>query len=696
MPRQLSGRLELTWMGKELALIPSSRGAYDYDWVSPTDPRACQTHYLIYDGHVGDTEDGGIHDNLLISGESGDVLEALVRVPELAKKYVGQVKCIYIDPPFNTEKTFEHYEDNLEHSVWLTMMRDRLVLMKKLLATDGSIWVHLNHSENHRMRALLDEVFGAQHFLGEVVWQKADSPRNDFPRPSDDHDIILAYRSSEQWVMNRLERPASMNVRFTSPDNDPEPWFDADPTAPSAYRNQTWVYAIQHPVTGKLIYPSSGRCWFAEPQTIYRAMSEYADYELRDIGDDERRAECATVSRDSILPGVKALMLAKPLTESAASARERIARGNWPEVVIRGNGTGGFGRKARIPTRGVVPSTWWPNTAVGHNREAKAEVKELFTETRPFATPKPERLLERVLTIATNPGDLVLDCFAGSGTTAAVAHKLGRRWLTCELLSDTVDRYTRPRLERVVRGEDPGGVTKKERLELPETLELPNGLEAEDARNAARIIRKVSKEREMLTDLSAEVRKAVRTDGKSEQPALDTAERRDLLRLLKKLGPIEADLVGKATRELLSEINPRTIKTTQWAGGGGFDVAHLSPPWVEVDDSNEFGPMMYTTAEATGEVLARSIAAHLGFHYLPDDPRFCGTKGRQVLALVEGLVTHAKAEELDHALEAGKTITVACFGADEGVHERLREHRRGSRIIVIPEDLFNVNMEATR
>ncbi len=146
--RDLRGRLELTWMGKDQALIPTEENTYKYTWVDKNDPRACQTHYLIDEGHVGDLSDGGIHNNLLVTGDSGDALEALTRVPELAEKYVGRVKCIYIDPPFNTAKTFINYEDNLEHSVWLTMMRDRLELLKKLLASEGSIWVHLDHPES--------------------------------------------------------------------------------------------------------------------------------------------------------------------------------------------------------------------------------------------------------------------------------------------------------------------------------------------------------------------------------------------------------------------------------------------------------------------------------------------------------------------------------------------------------------------
>ena len=177
-------RLQLTWYNKDLALIPNESGKYGYRWVNPADPRYCETHTLVYDeyicGHQAEKTDAYQYsdradlkpqdDNLLALGESGDVLEALTRVPELSEKYVGKVKLVYIDPPFNTAKTFDSYEDNLEHSIWLTMMRDRLVHLKRLLRNDGSIWVHLDTSENHRMRILLDEIFGQQCFVDEIVW----------------------------------------------------------------------------------------------------------------------------------------------------------------------------------------------------------------------------------------------------------------------------------------------------------------------------------------------------------------------------------------------------------------------------------------------------------------------------------------------------------------------------------------------
>ncbi len=202
-------RLELTWYNKDMALIPTETGKYGYRWVEPSDPRYCETHTLIMDEYIqgkqSEKDEQYLYsaradlepqtDNLLILGESGDVLEALTRVPELAEKYVGHVKLIYIDPPFNTAQSFSSYEDNLEHSIWLTMMRDRLLHMKKLLSDDGTIWVHLDDVEIHRMRMLLDEVFGQACFVNTIAWEKAQGARNDTDISSA-QDLILIYKKN--------------------------------------------------------------------------------------------------------------------------------------------------------------------------------------------------------------------------------------------------------------------------------------------------------------------------------------------------------------------------------------------------------------------------------------------------------------------------------------------------------------------
>ena len=265
-------RLQLTWYNKDKALIPTETGKYGYTWVDPSDPRYCETHTLVLDDYVQGSQtpksDKFVYseradlepqdDNLLILGESGDVLEALTRVPELAKKYVGQVKLIYIDPPFNTAQTFASYEDNLEHSIWLTMMRDRLLHMKKLLADDGSIWVHLDDVEVHRMRLLMDEVFGAENFQAEVVWQKADSPRRGLGF-SVDQDFVIVYRRSEAFEPNKALRTAADNARFSNPDNDPlGPWWDDNPSGNHGDGSGGMCYAIQNPLTGEMMRPPKG------------------------------------------------------------------------------------------------------------------------------------------------------------------------------------------------------------------------------------------------------------------------------------------------------------------------------------------------------------------------------------------------------------------------------------------------------
>ncbi|GAA3284851.1 site-specific DNA-methyltransferase [Paenarthrobacter aurescens] len=643
----MAGRLELTWWNKDRALIPAETGKYSYTWVDRADPRACQTHYLIDEEHVGDRSDGGVHDNLLVRGESGDVLEALTRVPELAERYVRKVKCVYIDPPFNTEKSFSHYEDNLEHSVWLTMMRDRLTMLRTLLSDDGSIWVHLNYDENHRMRCLLDEVFGADKFAAEVVWQKSDSPRRGTGF-STDQDVILVYGKTAAFAPKRSERTDEDNERFTNPDNDPDgPWWDDNPTANHGDGKGGMCYAIQNPITGELVRPGTSASWRYSQDRILASLNEWAPYRKENLHDAEYRAKHEGVPPEKTSDDVYALVLDVPLEEARIKVEERRAAGSWPEIIIRQGGT--LGRKAYIPLQGSNPRTWWTNEEVGHNREAKAEVKALFPGEPAFPTPKPERLLARIIRVATEPGEIVLDCFGGSGTTASVAHKLGRRWVTCELLDSTVEKHIRPRLEKVIAGTDMGGATILEThtKEVP----LPGNTTLKEARSFNLVLGR-------------------------------------LLRIAAEEGISFDQSSVEAMRELT---RTRTIRTQVWHGGGGFDVARLSPEWVEVE-TDEYGRLdMFTTPQASGDVLARSIAAHLRYRLTPDDPWFVGVKGRSRLAVVEGILTMPKLEELLFNIPEGDTGTLACYDTDPGVDRELRRRSPGSRILLVPHDLFKFN-----
>lgn len=655
-------RLQLTWYNKDKALIPTETGKYGYTWVDPSDPRYCETHTLVYDDYVRGTQSEKSDqfeyseradlepqdDNLLILGESGDVLEALTRVPELAEKYVGQVKLIYIDPPFNTAQTFASYEDNLEHSIWLTMMRDRLLHMKKLLSEDGSIWVHLDYAENHRMRSLLDEVFGAEKFVAEVIWQKADSTRNDATYFSTDQDSIVVYRKAEAFSVNRLPRPARMNARFSNPDHDPKgPWAMGDPCAPDAPNHQPMVYAIQHPMTGELMYPARGRCWTLAPAVVFQEMNKWARYELRDIDDRAERARVSGVPLEAAHESVPAMMLAEPVEEASAKVRNLMESGApLPELVFTRGGLGRIMRKARIPKRGVVPRTLWLNDDVSHSRGAKKELVNLFKGVTAFSTPKPERLLERIVHIASNPGDIVLDVFAGSGTTAAVAQKMGRRWVTCELLESTFTTFTRPRLEKVVNDQDPGGITRSKGERVDATKDgLPDGVSPEDAAKFTSVLNKLI----------------------ADDPE---AKKNPLTKALK---------AGAKTR--------RTKEVVNWRGGGGFQVAHLSPACFDYDPALD---RVMLTAAATGQALIESVAANLGFTLLhPDDDYiFDARRGNALLKVVEGVATVEVVDWLASQVQPGETIVLAATTVMDGVRQHLRKLVKGSRVVALPDDVF--------
>ena len=401
----MSGRLTLTWANKDKALL--SHGETGYVWVERDDPRAREVRLLDEVGRVGEVT-GDASDNLLIRGDSLDALRALVLSPEYAAKYRGKIKLVYIDPPFNTGQAFEHYDDSLEHSVWLGMMRERLVLIRELLAPDGSVWVHLDDAEMAYCRVLMDEVFGRQNFVATVVWQKVYSPDNrTLISPSQDYITVFALsRDSWKGTRNLITRNEAQLAKYKNPDGDRRgPWKTVDFSAQAGRATADQFYELETP-TGRRLSPPKGRAWV------------YTERRYRELLADNR-------------------------------------------VWFGGKGNSGPALKSFLSEvqDGVVPVSWWAYDEVGHNQEAKKELKTLFAELEPFDTPKPERFMERVIHISTRPGDIVLDCFAGSGTTAAVAHKMGRRWVTAELSESTTDTFTKPRLEKVANGEDPGGIT---------------------------------------------------------------------------------------------------------------------------------------------------------------------------------------------------------------------------------------------
>jgi adenine-specific DNA-methyltransferase len=570
-------------------------------------------------------------------------LTSLTKLPEFEAEYLGKVRLCYIDPPFNTGQAFTSYDDNLEHSVWLTMLRDRLMQIQQLLTPDGSVWVHLDDEEVHRFRCVLDEVFGLDNFVATVVWQKAYSPRNDAPALSTDQDYILIYSNTPDWRSNRLARVAERDALYKAPDGDPHPWVSGDPAAPSAHRNQTWVYAIQSPFTGDLVYPAVGRCWGSKQETMKEMVEEWGvEYQLADLGDARKRALICGVPPSEVRAGVQALMVKGDLAEARQRAEDRYAEGSWPRLYFTKGGKGGLKLKRYLDkiSQTTAPRTLWFNSEVGHNRTAKAEMNGLFPGASVFATPKPERLLQRILQIGTNPGDIVLDCFLGSGTTAAVAHKMGRRWVGIEREPATIETYALPRLQKVVAGEDPGGITTVTTLAGDD---LPEGVNAGESRAAARVL-----------------------DAWSKAGALD-------------------DLDDLATRALLKFLRSadKTKTETAWLGGGGFRVLEVSPSMFEVDEG-----LVFLADWMTNGAVAEATAAQLGFEYEPDPP-FAGRKGRSRLAVVDGVVNEPVVRLIVGALPERERVVICGTGIDTEARPVLRELRPGSTLRKIPAALLD-------
>lgn len=377
-------KLELTWIGK--------------DQRPRLEPRILLEDPTLSHHAPHKVTENDLFDNRLIFGDN------LLALKALEQEFAGKVKCVFIDPPYNTGSAFTHYDDGLEHSIWLGLMRDRLELIKRLLSDDGSLWVTLDDNEAHYFKVMADEVFGRRNFVTNVIWQKKYSPQNDAKWISDNHDHILVYaKNKEIWRPNLLPRSDEMNDRYKNPDNDPRGvWKTSDLSVKRVTPKD--IYEITTP-TGRKVMPPKGRSW--------------------------------SISQDSFQSLVK---------------DNRIWFGK------DGNSIPQLKRFITDVKQGSVSMTIWLYQEVGHNQDAKKEVKD-FNETEVFDTPKPEKLMERILTLATNTGDLVLDSFAGSGTTGAVAHKMGRRWIMVEL-GEHCHTHIIPRLQKVIDGTDQGGISK--------------------------------------------------------------------------------------------------------------------------------------------------------------------------------------------------------------------------------------------
>ncbi len=376
-------KLELTWIGKE------NRPKLEPRILLEDPARSYHAAHRV--------TDRDIFDNRLIFGDN------LLALKALEAEFAGKVKCVFIDPPYNTGSAFTHYDDGLEHSIWLSLMRDRLEIIRRLLSEDGSLWITIDDNEAHYLKVLCDEVFGRANFVANAIWEKADSPRNSARQFSTDHDHVLVFSKNPEWLPLRLSRTDEANAIYSNPDHDPRgSWLPGDPYANKPYsRGQ---YKVTGP-TGREFSPPPGRFW------------RISEERLRELDADGR-----------IWWG--------PNCDARPSIKRYLSE-----------------------VGDLVPRTLWSKNDVGSNRTSKNEMRALFPGDESFGTPKPERLLERVLNIATCPNDLVLDSFAGSGTTGAVAHKMGRRWIMVEL-GEHCHTHIIPRLKKVIDGEDPGGITK--------------------------------------------------------------------------------------------------------------------------------------------------------------------------------------------------------------------------------------------
>jgi adenine-specific DNA-methyltransferase len=386
-------KLELTWVGKENHPRLEPR-------ILLEDPEKS-----YHAAHRVSEKD--LFDNRLIFGDN------LLALKALEQELMGKVKCVFIDPPYNTGAAFTHYDDGVEHSLWLTMMRGRLELLWQLIAPEGSLWITLDDTEHAYCKVLCDEIFGRDNFLANVVWEKADSPRMDADFFSTRHDNVLVY--AKDRIITRITRVAASNDALAHYDR----------------------------------IDDEGRRYYTKP---LRAMG----------GQGDTRAARPTLYYSLLAPdGSQVYPKKQDGTDGAWRwRRDKVeaehARIDWV------NGRNGWTPYYRIYADTAIArpaETIWRHDEVGSNRTAKAEQKALAAGVEPFGTPKPEALLRRIIEIATNPGDLVLDSFAGSGTTGAVAHKMGRRWIMIEL-GEHAHTHIIPRMKKVIDGEDPGGITK--------------------------------------------------------------------------------------------------------------------------------------------------------------------------------------------------------------------------------------------
>lgn len=540
-------KLELTWLGKDKEI--------------KIEPRL-----LIEDTEKSNCKHDPTTENMLIHGDNLLALKALER------NYAGKVKCIYIDPPYNTGSAFEHYDDNLEHSTWLTLMKPRLELLRKLLADDGSIWISIDTDESHYLKVLCDEVFGRRNFIDEVVWQRAYAPVNLKKTLSRSHDIILVYAKNldSTFTLNKLPRSTEANARYKNPDNDPRGvWKSSDISVGPAVESN--IYEITTP-SGRKVMPPKGRSWVLNKERFAEFVADNRIW----FGEDGNN-----------VPSIKRFL---------------------SEV-----------------KDGVVAMTLWTRDEVGDSQEGKREIKALHFDSI-FDTPKQERLIQRILTLATNEGDLVLDSFLGSGTTAAVAQKMNRRYIGIEM-GDHAYTHCKVRLDKVISGEDKGGISvSKEYFDLKEDSLKTLKLNVEEIKIFNKVLTKLGKETNLIPQ--------------------------DVCKKIKKETGLQ-----KVTRKLT------------WQGGGAYKFYELAPTLIQQDEFGEY--VINNTYDAA--MLAAAVALHEGFTFAPDREIFWKqAKGNEssYLFVTTRHINGSYLDAIKSTMQEGEYLIIACKSYEAGLEKR--------------------------
>lgn len=527
-------RLMLSWVGKDQALIRTPEDGYQ--WVDRDDPRVTEVRLLDETGMVGDPGGGPAGENLLILGDSYDAVRALGRIPEYAARYRGRVRQIYIDPPFNTGQTFAAFDDALEHSVWLSMMRDRLRVMHDLLAADGTIWVHLDADEVHRCRCLMDDEFGPDNYLATVVWRRTGMKGIARRTMAATHEQILVYGASSAARLRPAYVPLDEKYeakRFLREDSR------------GRYKPENLTAGHYRP------HLPSGQPWRGYDPSTRRRCWAVPRFLLSEIG-----------LSDSAIKGMSSQEKLDILAEAGYIC--------WPGTA---DGLPQYKNYLHRRSRGRPVGDLWTDIHAVNPRAA---------ERRKFPTQKPEALLQRILEMGSAPGDIVLDCFAGSGTTAAVAHKMGRRWVAVELNRDTFTKQAVPRLTEVAEGTDPGGITK----------------------------------------------------------------------------------------------------AAGWTGGHGFRIAKVAESILEAHDGR------FLLAEhATNGAFAAAVCPQIGFPVVSDPP-FIGRKGRQRLAVLDGVADEGSMRAVVSRLGDGELAVIVAKAATQEARATLTRLSPGSRLWKAPDDIL--------